>query len=615
MIKRLRWLAFLPLSAWISWAQASIDRVDPPNWWVGMAESRLQLMLYGTDIASYSVTSDSPALTIAAVTRGDSSNYLFVDLLIADHATAGDHPLTLTSADSEALTLNYRLSRRAPDSADREGFSARDAVYLIVPDRFSNADADNDEVEGLHEGMDWQHPYGRHGGDLQGIIEHLDYIERLGMTQIWMTPILENNQRDSSYHGYAATDLYRVDPRFGSNDDYRELVASAAKKGIGVIHDFVPNHIGSEHPWMMDLPSHDWVNHGGQYAPTNHRREAHQDPYASRTDTLDMTSGWFVPTMPDLNHGNPMVSTYLIQNVIWWIETTGLSGLRVDTWPYNDKPFLREFTDRVLSEYPGLSIVGEEWSLNPAIVAYWQRGKENPDGYNSGAPQMMDFPLQAAIREAVTEEENWNTGLVKLYQTLANDFLYADPMNLMLIADNHDMGRLYHGVGEDLDRYKMAMIFLATTRGIPQMLYGTELAMSNPANESHGLIRSDFPGGWPNDRVNAFSGRGLEGDAKDAQEFIRKLFTWRKSASAIHTGKLLHFAPKNGIYVYFRTNEEQRVMVVMNNGSNDMHLDSSQYAEGVGDATAAINVMSGARHNLAGRLLIPAKTAQVFELR
>ena len=351
MIKRLRWLVFLPLSASISWAQASVDRVDPPNWWVGMAESRLQLMLYGTDIAGYAVTSDSPALTVEAVTRGDSSNYLFVDLVIADNAQAGDYPLTLTSSDSEALTLTYRLSERTPESSDREGFSARDAVYLIVPDRFSNADPDNDEVDGLHEGMDWQHPYGRHGGDLQGIIEHLDYIERLGMTQIWMTPILENNQRDSSYHGYAATDLYRVDPRFGSNDDYRELVASAAKKGIGIIHDFVPNHIGSEHPWMMDLPSHDWVNHGGQYAPTNHRREAHQDPYASRTDTLDMTSGWFVPTMPDLNHGNPMVSTYLIQNVIWWIETTGLSGLRVDTWPYNDKPFLKEFTDRVLSEY------------------------------------------------------------------------------------------------------------------------------------------------------------------------------------------------------------------------------------------------------------------------
>ena len=592
----------------------AIDRIDPPNWWVGMENNTVELMLYGDNLANGEVSSSSDGVIVSRVTSGDSPNYLWVTLELDKALGAQTVTLELTSKTNERVTIEYPLLARAKGSADREGFSAKDAVYLVMPDRFANGDPSNDSVAGLHEDADWQHPYGRHGGDLAGIIKNLNYLESLGMTQLWMTPVLENNQKEGSYHGYAITDLYRVDPRLGNNEDYVALSKAANKRGIGVIHDFVPNHIGSEHPWMFDLPTSDWVNRDAEFSPTNHRRESHQDPYASDFDKSEMTTGWFVPTMPDLNQDNPLVANYLIQNIIWWIETAGLSGVRVDTWPYNEKGFLADFTGRVLAEYPNFSIVGEEWTMNPATVSYWQRGKNNADGYDSGAPQMMDFPMQQAVRDAVNNDEGWNSGLTKLYHILADDFLYPDPMGLMLIADNHDMSRLYPGVGENLARYKMAMTFLATTRGIPQMLYGTELLMTNPDNGDHGRLRADFPGGWADDKVNAFKGKGLASDVADAQSFIKKLFQWRRSASAIHDGELLHFAPRDGIYVYFRSNATQRVMVVMNNEKNLVHLDSARYSQGLGDSSTARNVLTGERHRLSDRILIPAKSAQVFEL-
>ena len=593
---------------------AAVDRVDPPNWWVGMADTSLQLMMYGNEIGSGSLASKSGDVTISQVTSGDSPNYLFVDLTIHADAEPQTVELLYTAADGTTSAVSYPLDARRENSSDRQGFSAKDSVYLIMPDRFANGDPSNDSVDHLHELADGQHPFGRHGGDLAGITENLDYFTQLGMTQLWMTPVLENNQKNSSYHGYAATDLYRVDARLGSNSDYVELSRGARKRGIGIIHDFVPNHIGSEHPWMSDLPTSDWINRDAEFSPTNHRRETHQDPYASDFDQEEMITGWFVPTMPDLNQQNPFVATYLIQNIIWWIETADLSGVRVDTWPYNDRSFLSDFTTQVLLEYPNMSIVGEEWSMNPATISYWQKGKNNHDGFDSGVPQLMDFPLQQAIRDAVNEEEQWDRGLVKLYQTLADDFLYPDPMGLMLIADNHDMSRLYPGVDENFDRYKMAMTFLATTRGIPQMLYGTELLMNAGANGDHGRLRADFPGGWPGDRVDAFKGRGLSDDVAAAQDFISQLFTWRRDATAVHNGDLLHFAPRDGIYAYFRFNEEQRVMVIMNNERNAVHLDSSRYAQGLAGTTRARNVLTGDRHKLSDRIKIPGKTAQVFEL-
>ena len=595
-------------------ALAAVDRIDPPNWWVGMEENSVQLMLYGRGIGGGNVGSRSPDVTITEVVSGDSANYLFVTLQISESANPQTAKLEFISRDGERTPIDYLLKRRREGSADRRGFSAKDAVYLVMPDRFANGDPGNDEVEHLREGLDREDPYGRHGGDLAGVIAHVDYLASLGMTQLWMTPVLENNQPESSYHGYAITDLYRVDARLGTNEDYIKLSEVARKSGIGLIHDFVPNHIGSEHPWMKDLPTKDWINQGAEFSPTNHRRESHQDPYASDFDKEQMIRGWFVPTMPDLNQSNQLLSNYLIQNIIWWIETADLSGVRVDTWPYNEREFLSSFTTRVLGEFPNFSIVGEEWTSNVATVSYWQKGKVNADGYDSGAPQMMDFPMQQAIRDAVNHDENWDSGLTKLYQTLADDFLYPDPMGLMLIADNHDMARLYPGVGEQLDRYKMAMAFLATTRGIPQFLYGTEIAMNAGADGDHGRLRADFPGGWEGDTINAFTGQGLEGVALEAQDFVSSLFEWRRSASAIHTGQLMHFAPRDGLYVYFRFNEAQRVMVVMNNDKSEAHFDPQQYLQGLGGATLAKNALTGAQHKLADHILVPAKSAQIYEL-
>ena len=430
--------------------------------------------------------------------------------------------------------IDYPLLARKMGSSERLGFAPKDVIYLIVPDRFANGDPSNDRIASMKEGLNRKHYVGRHGGDLQGIIDHLDYLQKLGITQIWLTPIVENNQANYSYHGYSATDMYRVDPRFGDNQLYVELSRQAEKHGIGLIYDFIPNHIGSEHWWMKDLPFSDWINNDAKFAGTNHRRVSVQDIHAVQKDKTLLTKGWFVPTMPDINQQNTFASTYLVQNSVWWIEYANLAGLRVDTWPYNDKAFMQNFTTRVLTEYPNFSVVGEEWSINPAVVSYWQKGKLNHDGYDSGLPNLMDFPLYQGMVDALGEEESWDTGLIKIYHAMANDFLYPNPDKLLLLVDNHDMSRIFAQLDERLDRFEMAMIYLFTTRGTPQLFYGTEILMSNPDNADHGVIRSDFPGGWAGDKVNAFTGQGLGDVQHRVHQFLTKLLNWRKNAPAIH---------------------------------------------------------------------------------
>jgi glycosidase len=596
-------------------ATAQIERIDPPHWWVDMVEPQVQLMVYGPNVADSHVSSDSADIEVIASHRGDSNNYLFVDLKVNTGAKAGSVTLNFSARDGRITEVPYALHARRKGSTSRQGFSAKDVIYLIVPDRFANGDTSNDSIDSLTDRHNPEHPYGRHGGDLQGVIAHLDYLETLGVTQLWMTPALENNQLEGSYHGYAVTDLYNVDARMGDNALYRALSEAAAERGIGLIHDFVPNHIGSEHPWMKDLPTRDWINNGGTFISTNHRREANEDIHAAAADQEAMTRGWFVPTMPDLNQTNSLLATYLIQNLIWWIEEVDLSGVRVDTWPYNDKSFLVQMTDRIALEYPNLSLVGEEWSYNPAIVAYWQRGKANPDGYNSGAPQMMDFPINQALKDALMQEEDWDKGLTHIYQMLANDFLYASPNDLVLIADNHDMDRLYRALDNDLARYKMAMTFLMTTRGIPQFLYGTEILMSNEIEHHHGLIRTNFPGGWPNDSVDGFTQQGLSSAQIDAQDFMTTLLNWRKTATAVHDGELLHYGPLDGLYVYFRKNEAQTIMVVLNNAGESRVIDANRYTQGIGPASRARDVLALDNNHRIDGLVIPAKSARVFELQ
>jgi len=541
-----KWLLSVLLSLFVANVSAAygIEHLEPAFWWVGMKDSRLQLMVHGERIAELEPALEYPGVSIEGVTRTDNPNYLFIDLTLAESTQPGRFRIDFRRDSVPVLSHEYALLAREPGSAARAGFSPADVVYLVMPDRFANGDPGNDRVDGYRAGPDRRDPNGRHGGDLKGVIDHLAYIAGMGFAQLWLNPVLQNDQADGAYHGYAITDFYRVDARLGDNALYRTLSQEAQRRNIGLIMDVVLNHCGSEHWWMRDLPARDWINHGGQFVGTSHNRESLQDPHGAAADRDAMSSGWFVPTMPDLNQRNPLLATYLIQNSLWWIEFAGLSGLRVDTWPYSDKDFLTEWARRVLAEYPAFNIVGEEWSTDPAIVSYWQRGKPRADGYVSNLPSLMDFPLQDAAVRALVEEDSRTTGLIRIYRALADDSLYADPYSLVEFPGNHDMSRIFTQLGGRADLYKMAIGFFLTTRGIPQLFYGDEILMANKGTDAHGVIRSDFPGGWTGDRSSGFTGNGLTALQREAQEYTRRLLHWRKGADAIHRGRLTQFAPE-----------------------------------------------------------------------
>ncbi|MGQ3051665.1 MAG: glycoside hydrolase family 13 protein [Roseateles sp.] len=583
-------------------------RVEPPNWWVGMRDTSLQLMLHGTGVAdARPVLAPYPGVTLKGSHRAASANYLFVDLDIAPDAKPGELLL-----DVAGQTLRYPLLARAPGSAERQGFGPKDAIYLVVPDRF--AQGGSGRQADMQEGLDRADQGGRHGGDLAGMRQHLGYIAGLGFTQVWPTPLVENNSARYSYHGYAATDFYRIDPRFGSNDDFGAFVAEARAQGLGVIHDVVLNHIGSGHWWMKDLPAPDWVNAWPQYTETHHARLTLQDPYASAQDRKRFTDGWFVPGMPDLNQRRPELANYLIQKTLWWIERFGLSGIRTDTYSYSDRDFLARWSARVMQEYPRLNIVGEEWSPHPAVVAYWQRGKKNHDGYVSHAPSMMDFPLQANLLAALTEPDGAHTGLTKLYEGLAHDFVYADPANLVLFEGNHDTPRLFSLLKNDVGLTKLALAYLATTRRIPQLFYGSEILMQSPVERDDGRVRADMPGGWAGDKVNAFTGAGLMAEQRDMRDWVRRLFTWRKTATVIHDGALMQYAPLEGVYVFFRYDDQRTVMVVLNKNDKPVELDVLRFGERIKPGQRARDELGGAVLTLGERLSVPSRSPLILSV-
>ncbi len=594
---------------------AQLDRVEPPNWWVGMQNPHLQLLVHGSEVGNTQPVIDYPGVSIDRIHLAESENYLFIDLHIAPSTRPGAMTINFMRADEVAYSHEYELRPRQRKADQLEGFSSADVIMLITPDRFANGDPDNDILPDMRETtIDRSVGFARHGGDIQGIRNQLDYIADLGYTAIWPSPLLENDMPSWSYHGYAITDYYQVDPRFGTMDDYVALADEARARGMKLIFDGVVNHCGSSHWWMEDLPFDDWLNFQDQLRETSHRRTVNQDPYAAKGDQALMTGGWFVPTMPDLNQRNPYMAEYLIQNNIWWVEVLGLGGIRQDTYPYPDKDFLSEWTCRIMTEYPNFSIVGEEWSYNPLIVAYWQEGHVNADGYTSCLRSPMDFPLQAQLVEALTDSEGeWGMGLVKLYEALANDFVYANPIDLLIFGDNHDMDRIYTSLGERADLLHQALIYLATTRGIPQFYYGTEILMSNAGFPGdHGVIRTDFPGGWAGDTVNAVTGTGLTADQQATQALLRQLLNWRKGASAIHQGRTLHFAPQNGTYVYFRYDDEQTIMVVLNKNEEDADLELGRFAEIIPEGQPATNVLTGEKLQLGKSLALPAAKALVI---
>ena len=600
-----------------------IQRVEPPNWWTGFKSDALQLLVHHDNIGAATPSINSGGITISKVHKADSPNYLFLDLIINPNAKPGNYTIVFTFDDQTELKQTFTLNQRQKSAEDFIGFNSSDVMYLITPDRFANANPENDSVEGMREtAVDRSNDYGRHGGDIEGITQHLDYIEKMGFTAIWPSPLLTNDMPQASYHGYAMTDFYQVDPRFGTLEDYKTLASEAKKRGIKLVMDQVANHCGSYHWWMQDLPFKDWVNFQEAYENeenlpiSNHARTTNQDLYASESDKQMMAQGWFVSSMPDLNQQNPFLATYLIQNSIWWVETLELGGIRQDTYPYPDKQFMSVWAGAIMKEYPNFNIVGEEWSSNPLLIGYWQRDAKNKDGYKSNLKSTMDFAMKDQIIAALNEEESWGTGLVKLYEGLANDFHYASPEDLLIFGDNHDMDRIFTSLNEDSTNTKMAMSYMLMLPRIPQIYYGTEILMQNTAKPGdHGLIRTDFPGGWQGDTVNAFTGEGLSEDAKDMQQFLSKVLNYRKQSKAIHQGKTIHFAPKDGIYVLFRIEGSEVVMHIINKNESPVELDLTRFKELQLEGKRFRNIIEGYSVEWKDTFKLDKKGSYIFSTR
>ena len=599
-------------------AFSQIERIEPPNWWVGFKDSSLQLMVHGKAVENAEPEIDYEGVSIQKVHKANSPNYLFIDLKIESSAKPGNFDIVFEMPDGSEEIFEYELKSRTKPSEEYIGFDNTDAIYLITPDRFANGDSSIDVDESLNEKtIDRKDDYARHGGDIQGIIDHLDYIDEMGFTGIWSSPLLINDMKSGSYHGYAMTDFYKVDPRFGSLEKYKELSEKASERGIKLIMDQVANHCGLEHWWMEDLPFDDWINYqerfenGEKPIYSNHQRTTNQDLYASEFDKKRLNDGWFVDTMPDLNQRNPFMAKYLIQNSIWWIETLNLGGIRQDTYPYPDKAFMSDWAGAIMEEYPNFNIVGEEWSQNPLLIRYWQDDVDN--GYDSNLPSTMDFAMQAKIVEGLNEAEGWEKGLHKLYAGLANDFSYAAPEDIMIFPDNHDMSRIYTQLKEDIPNTKIALSYISVLPRILQIYYGTEILMDDTAKPGdHGLIRTDFPGGWADNEVNAFTGEGLSADQKDMQNFLKKILNYRKNSEAIKSGKTIHFAPENGVYLISRISDNEKVVLVLNKNEETSTLDLQRFEELGLQNSKMKNLISGEEFNWSDSLELPERGAYFF---
>jgi glycosidase len=621
MIKYARLLVVFMVFAFAKALTAqTIERIEPPFWWVGMEHAQVEIMLYGNNIAAAgTITSD---LKIVKERKTENPNYLFVTLETAGKPP-GNYKLTIGK-----IRQNFELKKRDANARLRKGFDSSDAIYLIMPDRFANGDPSNDSISQLAEKVNRSDKGGRHGGDLQGVINHLDYLQDLGVTALWSTPLLEDNDEAYSYHGYAQSDLYKIDARYGTNQDYKRLVSELHKRDMKLIMDYITNHWGATHWMMQDLPTKTWIhqfsdNDGKQfpvagYANSSYRQTTQMDLNVSKQDAIYTEKGWFVSSMPDLNQSEPLVLNYLIQNSIWWIEYAGLDGFRVDTYSYNEKEGIAAWTKAIMDEYPLFNIVGETWLHDQAQIAYWQKDSKIAaiQSYNTHLPSVMDFTLHDAMIVAFKEnEQQWDKGMVRVYENFVNDFLYPDINNILVFAGNHDTNRingdgLYNG---DLQAYKLAITLVLTTRGIPQLYYGDEIGMQgNRDTSGDGDIRRDFPGGWQGDTVDSFNNPTSE--QKAFQDFTKLLLNYRKNKPVLHTGKLLQYVPENNCYVYFRYTDSSRVMVVINNNTNELTLDLERFKEGITTIEEGEEILSNQQVELTGELKIAGKTAMVIDL-
>ena len=606
-------LAFLILFNFISNAQ--IDRVEPPFWWSDMNLSEVQIMFYGKNIAQNEV-SVSSGLVIKTIQKTENPNYLFVTI-DTKNVAAQDFVFTFKNG-KKSFTQNYALKTRRENSKYRKSYDSSDVIYLIMPDRFANGNEDNDSSKSTSEKSNRTNPGGRHGGDIEGIINNLDYIKELGATALWPTPLCEDNDENYSYHGYGQSDVYKMDPRYGTNEDYVRLSAELHRRGMKNIMDYVTNHWGWKHWMYNDLPTYNWIHQFPGYSQSNYRMTTQFDKNASKIDTKNCMDGWFVPSMPDLNQSNPLVLNYLTQNAIWWIEYADLDGFRVDTYSYNDKEGISKWTKAITDEYPHFNIVGEVWMHNQAQMAYWQKDSKIGaiESYNSNLPSVMDFTLHDAIGNVFNQDNaSWDRGMIQVYDNFTNDFLYPNPDNLLVFVENHDTGRFNEIYKNDFKKYQMAMTLIATIRGIPQLYYGSEIGMNGDKGKGDADIRRDFPGGWKADSNNAFSKQGRTAEQQKFFDFSSKLFTWRKSKDVIHSGKTTHYIPENNVYVYFRYNEKETIMIVINNNSEKQILKTNRFKENIQNFKSGKEVLSGKIIDLNTEIEIEGKSALILELK
>lgn len=607
----MRQIIFFLLSTSSLWAQ--VARVEPPFWWSGMQHSSVEIMFYGKNIAENDVAV-SNGIIIEKITKTENPNYLFVTI---DTRNSKSQNLVFTfKTKNKSFTQNYSLKERMPDSRLRKSFDASDVMYLIMPDRFANGNPNNDSHSSVTEKHDRNLPGGRHGGDIEGIIQNLDYIKELGATAIWSTPLCEDNDKTYSYHTYGQSDVYRIDPRYGTNDDYARLSLEMKKRGLKLIKDYVTNHWGAEHWMFKDMPTYTWFHQFPGYAQTNYRMTTQFDTNASKTDTQLCMDGWFVKSMPDLNQSNPLVNNYLIQNAIWWIEFADLDGFRVDTYSYCDKKGIAEWTKAITDEYPYFNIVGEVWMHDQAQMAYWQKDSKIAaiQSYNSHLPSVMDFTLHDALSAAFSETESaWDKGMIKIYENFTNDFLYPNIDNILVFAENHDTQRL-NQMYSDIRDYQLVMTLINTVRGIPQIYYGSEIGMKGDKNKGDADIRQDFPGGWKDDSNNAFTKNGRTEIQNQYFDFSKKLLNWRKNKSVVHYGKMTHYVPEQNVYVYFRYDDQESVMVLINNTKEKQIIDTNRFKENTQNYTSGKDVLSGKTYPLSENITLEGKTALILEL-
>ena len=601
-----------------AWAQVKLDHVEPMFWWAGMKNPKLQLLVHGKNITGYKVQLNYPGVKLIKVHQVENPDYLFIDLEVTAEAKAGKFPISFMDKGKKVSGYSYELKNRDQSASRIQGVTNKDFIYLLMPDRFSNGDPSNDVVKGLAETkFNRDSMYYRHGGDIQGVINHLDYLKATGITTIWMTPEIENDMTSASYHGYAVTDHYKIDPRYGTNALYKTYVDKVHAKGMKVIKDIVHNHIGTGHWIFKDMPMKDWVNQWPAYTQTSYRDEPVMDPHASAADRKKQLDGWFVPSMPDLNERNPYVQNYLTQNHIWWIEYAGIDGLRLDTYAYNDPEYMADWALKLKAEFPSLSIFGETLVNSVASQAYFTQGNTVNRGFDTHLPGVTDNMMKSAVYEALNSKNGWTDGIFRLYNVVSQDFLYQDPTRNVIYWDNHDMSRFYSMIQEDMNKYKSGMAILLTMRGIPQLYYGTEILMKN-FSDPDGLVRSDFPGGWKGDTADKFTAAGRTPKENEAWNYVSKLAVYRTRSEALQTGKMMQFVPEDGLYVYFRYITEGKqgkdVMVILNSEDKAKTLDTSRFAERMKNTSSAINVISGEQINTVKNISVPAKTTLVLEL-